>query len=80
MHTWGREQVCDVSRNRLQQSTTKLPFGAYVEYCRFANGETYRSSDYEGADGVLGLRQLNSRRFTLDLINNTLIVDGGITR
>ena len=80
MHTWGREQVCDVSRNRLQQSTTKVPFGAYVEYCRFANGETYRSSDYEGADGVLGLRQLNSRRFTLDLINNALIVDGGIAR
>ena len=76
----GSDTINDDPRNRLQQSTTKVPFGAYVEYCRFANGEIYRSSDYEGADGVLGLRQLNSRRFTLDLINNTLIVDGGIAK
>lgn len=71
---WGREQICDIAQNGSFNESESEPFGRELESCRFPDGGLFSSENFEGADGILGLRQLRNRRFVLDLINNRLVV------
>ena len=72
---WGKQQTCEMRKGRHFDEALTFPFGARTEFCKFSDGSPLEIGGKEKFDGIVGLAGLLARQFSLDLVNDRLLVE-----